>query len=86
MEYTVEFKAAALSQLEHISQNNQKRILRKIRWLTDNFEQLTPQPLTGELSRLFKLRIGDYRALYSFDEETQIITFHRIGHRSEIYL
>jgi mRNA interferase RelE/StbE len=86
MEYIVEFRAAALSGLEQISQKNQKRILRKIYWLTDNFNQLSPQPLTGDLSGLFKLRIGDYRALYSFSEETQIITFHRIGHRSEIYL
>lgn len=86
MAYSVEFKAAALSGLEQISQKNQNRVLRKIRWLTDNFDQLSPQPLTGDLSGLFKLRIGDYRALYSLSEETRLITFHRIGHRSEIYL
>jgi mRNA interferase RelE/StbE len=61
-------------------------VLRKIRWLSDNFKELAPQALTGNLSGLFKLRIGDYRAIYSFNDETGMITIHRIGHRSEIYL
>ncbi|UBF29665.1 hypothetical protein K9N68_25710 [Kovacikia minuta CCNUW1] len=30
--------------------------------------------------------MGDYRALYSFNDETEMLTIHRIGHRSEIYL
>ena len=38
------------------------------------------------LSSLFKLRVGDYRVLYSFNDETEIITIHRLGHRREIYL
>jgi mRNA interferase RelE/StbE len=86
MAYLVEFKAEALTELERLSQKNQERVLRKIRWLTENFEQLTPQALTGDLSSLFKLRIGDYRSLYSFNDETEMITIHRIGHRREIYL
>jgi mRNA interferase RelE/StbE len=86
MAYLVEFKAEALSGLERLSQKNQERVLRKIHWLTENFEQLTPQALTGDLSSLFKLRIGNYRVLYSFNDETEMITIHRLGHRSEIYL
>ncbi|WP_254721713.1 type II toxin-antitoxin system RelE family toxin [Kovacikia minuta] len=58
MAYLVEFKAEALSGLERLSQKNQARVLRKIRWLADNFEQLTPQALTGDLSGLFKLRLA----------------------------
>ncbi|PSB23767.1 type II toxin-antitoxin system RelE family toxin [Stenomitos frigidus] len=86
MAYRVEFKTEALAEIERLSPTNQERVLRKIRWLGDHFEQLTPQALTGNLSGLFKLRIGDYRSLYSFNDETELITIHRIGHRSGIYL
>ena len=33
----------------------------------------------------FKLRVGDYRALYEFDAELGRIYLHYVGHRREIY-
>jgi len=42
-----------------------QRVLNKLRWLAENFEAITPEPLTGEWKGLFKLRIGSYRALYT---------------------
>lgn len=86
MSYSIEFKAEALSQLEMLNQKAQQRVLRKIRWVVENFDQLNPQALTGNLSGLFKLRIGDCRALYSFTDDTEIITIHRIAYHSEVYL
>lgn len=86
MAYAVELTSEALSGLEQLSQKNQERILCKIHWLTDHFIELRPTALTGDLSGLFKLRVGDYRVLYSFSETTETITVHRIGHRKEIYL
>ncbi|MDY6805668.1 MAG: type II toxin-antitoxin system RelE/ParE family toxin [Cyanobacteriota bacterium] len=41
--------------------------------------------MTGELSGLFKLRVGDYRAIYSFSMDVKTIVIHDIGHRSQIY-
>ncbi|KAM3100271.1 type II toxin-antitoxin system RelE family toxin [Phormidesmis sp. 146-35] len=61
-------------------------MLRKIDWVSDHFIEIRPTALTGDLSSLFKLRVGDYRVLYSFSETTEIITVHQIGHRREIYL
>lgn len=86
MAYAVELTQTALSGLKPLSPKNQERLLNKIYWLTDNFDQLSPTPLTGDLSGLFKLRVGDYRVLYSFSATTEIITVHLIGHRREIYL
>jgi mRNA-degrading endonuclease RelE of RelBE toxin-antitoxin system len=50
----------------------QERVLRKIRWLSENFDDVTPQALTADLSGLFKLRVGDDRVIYAFDVETQL--------------
>lgn len=85
MAYSVELTYEAIAELEQLSPKNQERTLHKIHWLLNNFNELTPTALTGDLSGLFKLRVGDYRVLYSYSEETEIVTVHRIGHRREIY-
>ncbi len=85
MDYSIEFTPEAIASLEKLDPVIQQRALNKIKWLGTNFDQLSPQPLTGELSGLFKLRIGDYRAIYSFSIAQKIITVHDIGHRGEIY-
>ncbi|MEB3216128.1 MAG: type II toxin-antitoxin system RelE/ParE family toxin [Nostocales cyanobacterium 94392] len=85
MGYNVEFTPAGIDSLEGLSPTIQERILRKIRWLSENFEDITPQALGADLSDLFKLRVGDYRVIYSFDAETQIMTIHKAGHRRDVY-
>jgi len=85
MSYSVEFKPDATIELEALTSMIQERILRKVNWLSENLENITPQTLSADLSGLFKLRIGDYRAIYSFDAEVRIITIHKVGHRRDIY-
>ncbi len=86
MAYRIEFKAKAIEDLESFTSAVQERILRKIRWLCDNFDEINPQALSANLNGLFKLRIGDYRVIYSFNHETELITIHKVGHRRDIYL
>ena len=85
MNYSVEFKPDAIAALGKLTQAVAQRILNKIRWMSEHFDQLNPLPLTGDRSGLFKLRVGDCRVIYSFNRESKIITIHQIGHRREIY-
>ncbi len=85
MSYSVEFTPGAIKNLGLLTSTNQQRTLNKIRWLSENFENVVPQALSADLSGLFKLRVGDYRVIYSFDLESQHITIHKIGHRREVY-
>ncbi|MDJ0796177.1 MAG: type II toxin-antitoxin system RelE/ParE family toxin [Calothrix sp. MO_167.B12] len=85
MSYNVEFTPTGMDSLEELTSIIQERILRKIRWLSENFDDVTPQALSAELSGLFKLRVGDYRVIYSFDTEMQIMTIHKVGHRRDVY-
>ena len=82
MSYDIEFKSEATIGFGALASTIQDRILRKIRWLSEN---LTPQALSADLSGLFKLKIGDYRVIYSFDTEAQLITIHKVGHHRDIY-
>lgn len=85
MTYNVEFTLEAIDSLERLTSAIQERILSKIRWLSENLDNLTPQSLSADLSGLFKLRVGDYRIVYSFDTNKQCITVHKVGHRRDIY-
>lgn len=85
MAYLVEFTAEATADLEALPPIIQERIFRKVRWLSDNFENVSPQALSANLSGLFKLRVGDYRVIYSFAPEAKRITIHKVGHRRDIY-
>ena len=53
--------------------------------LSENIELISPLPLSGNLSGLYKLKVGDYRAIYELDHNKMIITVHKIGHRRDIY-
>lgn len=86
--YEAEFTDDALDGLAKLSQDKDigQRILKKIRWLAENFESLSPEPLTNQWQGLYKLRVGDYRVVYTFESEIRrLIIVHLIGHRREVY-
>ncbi|MCY7275483.1 MAG: type II toxin-antitoxin system RelE/ParE family toxin [Phormidesmis sp. CAN_BIN44] len=46
-----------------------------------SYEQSAPQRLKSNLSEFYKLRIGDYRAIYEIESETQVLVIVRVRHR-----
>jgi mRNA interferase RelE/StbE len=58
MSYSIEYESEALADLEKLAPNIRKRIVNKIEWLAQNFEQITPQSLTGDWNAN-----GEYRRL-----------------------
>lgn len=43
------------------------------------------KPLQRELAAHWSARRGDYRVLYSLDEDTKLLYVHKVAHRSEVY-
>lgn len=85
MTYRAELTSPALADLEKLSSTIQNRILRKVQWLADNFEAVTPIALSSNLSGLFKLRVGDYRVIYLIDTGNKQIIVQQVGHRRDVY-
>ena len=83
--YRVVFTSEAEANLAALDKPVAQRILQKIRWLAENFDALTPEPLSGQWRGTYKLRVGDYRVLYTFDRSERTITIHFIKHRREVY-
>ena len=83
--YHVRILKPASKELERFEKPIARRIIQRVRWLAKNLDIVRLEPLKGELSGFYKLRIGDYRVIYEilWDENTIII--HAIGHRKDIY-
>jgi len=81
MQYTIEFKPAAVRDLRRLSPPVAKRVLNKIEGMRDN--------LVGDVKRLtqytpgWRLRVGDWRVL--FEVVGSVIVIWRIVHRSAAY-
>ena len=85
MSYGVEFRQEAVDRLRHLDKAVAQRILRRLKWLADNFDTLTPEVLTAELKGLFKLRVGSYRVIYEINRKERLLIVHLVGHRKDIY-
>lgn len=85
MSYNIEFRPEAFKDLEGLDRVIAQRILDKLKWFVENFDSIAPQALTGDLKGFYKLRVGDYRVIYSLKLSEALITIHLIGHRKEVY-
>ncbi|WP_096894553.1 type II toxin-antitoxin system RelE/ParE family toxin [Candidatus Scalindua japonica] len=50
-----------------------RRILKKVSWLSNNFDSITPESLSGDFKGSFKLRLGDWRVVYTIESELILI-------------
>ena len=81
MTYQVEFKPRAVRDLDALSPEVARRVIRKIESMQDD--------LAGDVKRLtqftpeYRLRVGDYRVL--FELEGDRIILYRVRHRREAY-
>ncbi|KAB8314947.1 type II toxin-antitoxin system RelE/ParE family toxin [Tolypothrix campylonemoides VB511288] len=63
-----------------------KKIARCLEQLEQN-PRLHPniKPLKGNYSGYYRYRIGDYRVIYSIDDEGMQVLVETIAHRSQVY-
>ncbi|OGG48277.1 hypothetical protein A2761_03035 [Candidatus Kaiserbacteria bacterium RIFCSPHIGHO2_01_FULL_51_33] len=80
---SVRLSAGALRDLEDLEPVVAKRIIEKIMWLEKNFTSIVPERLHREFKGSYKLRVGDYRAVYSVHKD--VIIIDAVGHRRDVY-
>ena len=83
--YQVTFVPRVERDLRLLDKPVRLRVLRKIEWLVENLESLSLETLAGQWRGMYKLRVGDYRVIYTLDPTHKLLIVHAVGHRSQVY-
>ena len=79
----VSFVRSAENELLALEKNIAKRTLSKINLLENDPYGQNSQKLAG--GKGYRIRLGDYRVVYTINKETKTVTVIRIRHRREVY-
>ncbi len=82
--FTILFARSARKELESLPNDAVQKILSAIEKLSFNPISNGCKKLKGE-KNLWRIRVGDYRVIYSIFSDTLIIDIIRIRHRKEVY-
>ena len=83
--YQVVFSKVAAKELRQLPNEEIKRVYAKSKELETNPRPLGCKKLIGEKEDLWRIRVGDYRIIYTINETISIVDIRRIGHRRDIY-
>jgi mRNA interferase RelE/StbE len=82
--YKLAIKKSARKELDNLTDQIFLKVDKSILSLTDN---PLPYPQAKKLKgeNKCRLRIGNYRVIYSIDEDQKTITIYRVRHRKDVY-
>ena len=85
MKYDLEYSSRARAGLDDLDSKPRRIVSDKIEWLAENAADYRHEPMTGQYSGMFRLRVGAYRAVYELDRINRRIFVDQVGHRRDVY-
>ncbi|NIA16059.1 MAG: type II toxin-antitoxin system mRNA interferase toxin, RelE/StbE family [Nitrospiraceae bacterium] len=82
--YQIEWKRSALKEFRRLPASVQRRVFQAIEKLAENPYPHGGVKLTGS-TRSYRLRVGDYRVVYTVESALLRIEIVRIRHRRDVY-
>ena len=83
-QYEIVFARSARNKLQALSPALAERVFRKIELLALNPRPSGSKKLHGH-SNLWRIRVGQYRVIYSIGDDNLVVDISVIRHRSEAY-
>ena len=83
MRYEVLIKRSAEKELDSLPSSVSKRIAKRLFSLEGDPRPAGAKKLQGE--EAYRLRVANYRVLYTVDDATRQVAIYAVGHRREIY-
>ena len=83
-DYSIVFASSAEKQLSSLPVEIRSRIDPKIDSLANNPRPPGCVKLKGDKNG-WRIRVGDYRVIYSIDDSSQTVDVTKVGHRRDIY-
>ena len=81
--YELVFKRSVAKDLREFPKADVKRILQRIRSLTDDPRPPGCEKLSGQ--ERYRLRQGVYRIVYEIHDKVLVVLIVKIGHRRDVY-
>ncbi len=85
MSYRILLEGRALKELEALPAALLKRVDVKLRALAEDPRPPGVTKLQGKEGQGWRIRVGDYRILYTVDDAARAVRVYRIKHRREAY-
>ena len=82
--YAVSFRRSAEKDLRRLDAATQQRVLRVTTSLARMPRPVGCRKLHGS-DNAFRIRVGDYRIVYTVDDEVLVVAIERVRHRREVY-
>lgn len=83
MKYRVELRPAAARALRKLDPAMEERIRGAIALLAHQPRPPAARPLTGRPG--WRVRVGDYRIIYTIHDEVLLVVVVTLGHRRDVY-
>jgi mRNA interferase RelE/StbE len=83
--YQLRIVKSALKEMEELPIKVNREIGKEIEALADNPRPNGCKKLKAEKEYLWRIRVGNYRVIYSIEDVIKIIEIRKVGHRKEIY-
>ncbi len=84
-DYSLSIKPSAAKELQSISEKaTLTRMIEKVKSLATQPRPSGSEKLAGR-PNLYRVRQGNYRVIYSVDDEARVIDVVKVGHRKDVY-
>jgi len=83
--YTVRLESRAERELKALADDVLRRVDAKLRVLATNPRPRGVKKLRGREGEGWRVRVGDYRILYTVDEADRVVSVYRIAYRARAY-
>ena len=81
--YPAELTPVAKKDLEHLNKSDAQRIVKRLRWLVENYGEINHKALKAPLRGKFGFRVGAHRVIYA--RINKKVIFYSIKHRKKVY-
>lgn len=85
MTYKVSITKLASKELRELPKNLVPKVFLKIQSLAEDPRPHGCKKLEGYREEFWRVRVGDYRIIYTIEDEIRIVEIRQIGNRRDVY-
>lgn len=82
--YQIEWKRSATKELRRLPARTIARVISTVEGLASDPYPVGATKLTGS-EKSYRIRIGDYRVIYTVEDDILYVEIVRVGHRKDVY-